>query len=95
MTNMVYIRILFAYTLVRQYNSFNDLVTMTPQESTPSYPGATYVDGLIAVAELRGISLAEATEQTIVELREGFSEEHIEPTRQALAWILANPQSIE
>jgi hypothetical protein len=68
---------------------------MTPQESTPSYPGATYVDGLIAVAELRGISLAEATEQTIVELREGFSEEHIEPTRQALAWILANPQSIE
>ena len=63
--------------------------------ATPVNPGDTYVFGLRRIAEDRGITIDEAAEQIVVELRKGFSEEHIEPTLQALAWIKANAGSIE
>jgi len=59
--------------------------------SSPINPGDLYVFGLLAIARRRGITIDEATTQTVEELRAGFSEEHIEPTRQALKWIKSNP----
>ena len=64
----------------------------TPQP--PSYPGSIYVRGLFAMARDERITIDEAAAQTVEKLRVGFAEEHIEPTRQALRWIKANP-SIE
>ena len=60
-----------------------------------TYPGATYVDGLLSIAKARGISLDDAATQYIEELRLGHSDEHIEPTLQALAWLKFNSGKIE
>ena len=58
----------------------------------PVNPGALYVHGLLAIAKQRKITIDEAAAQIVIELCEGFADEHIEPTRQALRWIKANPK---
>ena len=55
------------------------------------HPGDLYTFGLLSIAKARGISLDDAATQTVEELRLGHSDEHIEPTLQALAWLKANP----
>lgn len=58
-------------------------------------PGYYYIYGLRAIAEDRGITIDEATEQTVEELRNGDAEEHIKPICQALEWIKVHPEILK